>query len=62
MLRDITIENYRCFKDFTITGLGRVNLIVGSNEIGKTSFMEAVYLLVNHGKPESLLSLLSNRG
>ncbi|MBO1346872.1 MAG: AAA family ATPase [Hormoscilla sp. GUM202] len=62
MLRDITIENYRCFKDFTITGLAPVNLIVGSNEIGKTSFMEAVYLLVNHRKPESLLSLLSNRG
>ncbi|MBC6421207.1 MAG: AAA family ATPase [Hormoscilla sp. SP5CHS1] len=60
MLRDITIENYRCFKDFTITGLAPVNLIVGSNEIGKTSFMEAVYLLVNHRKPESLLSLLSN--
>lgn len=44
MLRDFTIQNYRCFKDFHIDGLARVNLFVGMNNIGKTSLLEAVYL------------------
>lgn len=62
MLRDLTIQNYRAFKDFSIDGLARVNLIVGKNNSGKTSFLEAVYLLVNEEYPFSLLELLDNRG
>ena len=62
MLRDLTIKNYRAFKDFSIDGLARVNLIVGANNSGKTSFLEAVYLLVNQGNPFSLLELLYYRG
>ena len=62
MLRDLTIKNYRAFKDFSIDGLARVNLIVGKNNAGKTSFLEAVYLLVNQGSPSVLLQLLDNRG
>lgn len=62
MLRDLTIQNYRCFKDFYIDGLARVNLIVGKNNSGKTSLLEAVYLLVNRGKIQCLFELLSNRG
>lgn len=62
MLRDLTIQNYRCFKDFHIDGLARVNLIVGSNNSGKTSLLEAVYLLVNQLNFESLIEVLHNRG
>lgn len=63
ILRDVTIQNYRCFEDFTINGLSRVNLIVGSNQIGKTSFLEAIYLLVKKpGKNDSFLDILEQRG
>lgn len=62
MLRDLTIQNYRCFKDFHIDGLARVNLIVGSNNSGKTSLLEAVYLLVNKCDPQCFLSLIQGRG
>ena len=55
MLRDLTIQNYRTFKDFSIDGLARVNLIVGKNNSGKTSFLEAVYLLVNQTNPSCLV-------
>ncbi len=61
ILRDVTIQNYRCFEDFTIDGLSRVNLIVGSNQIGKTSFLEAIYLLVTRQR-DSLLDILEQRG
>ncbi|MBC6418435.1 MAG: AAA family ATPase [Prochloron sp. SP5CPC1] len=63
MLKDVTIRNYRCFENFTINGLSRVNLIVGSNQIGKTSFLEAIYLLVKRQKKgDSLLDILEQRG
>ena len=62
MLRDLTIKNYRAFKDFSMDGLARVNLIVGDNNAGKTSFLEAVYLLANQGSPAVLLQLLDSRG
>jgi hypothetical protein len=62
MLRDLTIKNYRCFKDFSIDDLARVNLIVGKNNSGKTSFLEAVYLLVNQGNPHALIEILESRG
>ncbi len=31
MLRDLTIENYRLFRRFTLDSIARVNLIVGVN-------------------------------
>jgi AAA15 family ATPase/GTPase len=62
MLRDLTIQNYRGFKDFHIDGLARVNLIVGMNNIGKTSLLEAVYLLVNQENIYCLIDLINNRG
>ncbi len=63
MLRDVTIKNYRCFEDFTIDGLSQVNLIVGSNQVGKTSLLEAIYLLVMNESefPDSLFYILDQR-
>jgi ABC-type branched-subunit amino acid transport system ATPase component len=62
MLRDIAIQNYRSFKDFQIDDLARVNLIVGANNSGKTSLLEAIYLLVNQSEPGRLGEILVNRG
>jgi AAA15 family ATPase/GTPase len=62
MLRDLTVQNYRCFEDFHIDGLERVNLFVGKNNIGKTSLLEAIYLLVSKNKYNSFLEILVNRG
>ena len=47
LIRDLTINGYRCFQDFSMDGLTRVNLLVGNNNSGKTSFLEAIYLLIN---------------
>jgi AAA15 family ATPase/GTPase len=62
ILRDLTIQNYRSFKNFHIEHLARVNLIVGMNNSGKTSLLEAAYLLVNQNSPLSLYEVLYNRG
>lgn len=66
MLKDLRIKNYRGFEDFYIDGLARVNLIVGDNNIGKTSFLEAIYLLVKQplspNEKSVLLEILERRG
>ncbi len=41
-IRNIEIKNFKLFKDFKADGFGRVNLIGGKNNVGKTAFMEAV--------------------
>lgn len=63
MLRDISLKNYRMFKDFQIDGLARVNLLVGPNNSGKTSLLEAIHLLVNvHNINEVFAQVLTPRG
>jgi len=51
-LRSIRIQNFRRFADLTIPRLGLVNLLVGRNNTGKSSVLEAVRLLVSDGSAE----------
>ncbi len=62
MLRSLTLENFRRFKRFEIEGLGRVNLLVGRNNCGKTSVLEAVQLLAARDQPSLVLDSLVRRG
>lgn len=50
----IDIARYRALSDVHLGGLGRVNLVVGSNAAGKTSVLEAVYLLANQSGRRAL--------
>ncbi|MCB4762824.1 MAG: AAA family ATPase, partial [Sulfurovum sp.] len=43
-IKNIKIKNFKCFKEFKAEGFGRVNLIGGKNNVGKTAFMEALFL------------------
>ncbi len=43
-IKEIEIKNFKCFNDFKASGFGRVNLIGGKNNVGKTAFMEACYI------------------
>ena len=43
-LTNIEIKNFKCFKDFKVKGLARVNLITGQNNVGKTAFLEATHI------------------
>lgn len=57
----IVVGQYRALKGIGFEQLGRVNLIVGINNAGKTSVLEAVYLLANQVDPRGLLELLRRR-
>ena len=77
MISTILIENYRAIRKLNIEGLKQVNIIVGPNNSGKSSFLEAIYLasafvdpedkifptsLENGRKRNKLVYLLSRRG
>ena len=52
MITSMHIENFKCFKDFTID-LGPFNVLIGPNDSGKTSFLQAIRLLSLFGeRPE----------
>ena len=61
-LRTMQLKGYRAFKDFRLDDLSRVNLIVGKNNAGKTSVLEAIHLLANSGEPSTLMRLALDRG
>ena len=46
MLDSLYIKNFRCFEDLTIKSLGRVNLVVGKNNSGKTTLLEAISFFI----------------
>ena len=62
MLRSLTARNFRCFRDFTIDSLERVNLIVGSNNVGKTALLEAVWVHHGQNSPEMGIHVNALRG
>jgi AAA15 family ATPase/GTPase len=41
----IEIQNFRCFEKLKVEGLKQFNLIVGRNNVGKTTFLETLYIL-----------------
>lgn len=49
MLNSLVIKNYRGLDDFQVEKLGRVNLIVGKNNSGKSTVLEALRLYAASG-------------
>jgi len=41
-ITEINLENFKCFDKFEIKNVGQFNLIVGDNNVGKTSLLEAL--------------------
>lgn len=62
MHKSFSIENFRCFEDFTVTALKRINLITGKNNVGKTALLEALWLHHGYHNPELGLRLQVFRG
>ena len=62
MYSSIRINGYRGLDSFRMEGLGRVNLLVGTNNSGKTSILECVELLRSAGNPHVLSAIAGRRG
>jgi AAA15 family ATPase/GTPase len=62
MLKSLKIKNFRCFEEFELLQLGRVNLIVGKNNSGKTSILEAINILNSPNNPKPFIDVIERRG
>jgi AAA15 family ATPase/GTPase len=62
VFKTINISNFRCFDDFSVNNLTRINLIAGKNSVGKTAFLEAIYLLIGAGNIALTIKLSTFRG
>ncbi|QQZ30612.1 AAA family ATPase [Thiothrix subterranea] len=61
MLDSLHIKNFRCFEDLIIPSLGRVNLIVGKNNSGKSTFLDAIYMYAASGNATIMHYILGSR-
>src|SRR5258708_2394516 len=61
ILNSLEVRRFRAFEHLQIEHLGRVNLIVGKNNVGKTCLLEAAQLYVRNGSPMLITELLSSR-
>jgi AAA15 family ATPase/GTPase len=59
-IKNIDIIKFKCFENFSSSGFSRVNLISGKNNVGKTAFMEAVYVNVSAETIETFATSLAN--
>ncbi|MCD4830409.1 MAG: AAA family ATPase [Anaerohalosphaeraceae bacterium] len=62
MITDIQIKNFKCFKNLIIPELGRITLISGKNNVGKTALLEAIFLFLDQRNPGMVLNQYSRRG
>ena len=57
----INIRNFRGFNDITLDNIGKFNILLGANNIGKTSVLEAIFLLTCMSAGESPVALQNSR-
>ena len=62
MFQSLHIQGYRRFKDYRLENLARVNLLVGDNNSGKTSVLEAVQLLTLNDAHAAFTKVAERRG
>ncbi len=57
----LNIERFRALRQLNIDGLGRVNLITGRNNTGKSSVLEALRILASDASPSVISNILRFR-
>jgi len=62
MIRSISIKNYKSLVGIDIKNLKKINLITGKNAGGKTSLLEALFLLTGAGSAGLVMTLNVFRG
>lgn len=45
MHKKLVIENFKCFSKKTVMKLGKINICLGSNSVGKSSVIQSCILL-----------------
>lgn len=62
MITELKIKGFRRFKEFKLNNLGLINLLVGENNGGKSSVLEAIGFLAVKGDIKVLFETMTHRG
>ncbi len=62
MITEAKITNFKCFKELTVPEMGRITLIGGRNNVGKTALLEALFLYLDRMNPHMIIRLFGWRG
>ena len=62
MMNSLIIEKFKLFDYLEIKNLSRINLIVGKNNVGKSTLLEALKLYASNASINDLLEILEDRG
>ncbi|MDR3059439.1 MAG: AAA family ATPase [Prevotella sp.] len=62
MIKTISIHNFKAIQELNNINLGKINLIGGKNNAGKSSFVEGIFLYIDRHSPDVFQKLLSWRG
>src|SRR5256885_15412202 len=58
LFNSLEVRGYRAFRDLRLEKLGRVNLIVGQNNVGKSCLLEALQIYAHRAHPTILWQIL----
>lgn len=61
LVESLNIIGFRGFSNLTVPTFGKVNLITGKNNTGKSSLLEAIRILVTRGSLDTLQTILNYR-
>jgi ABC-type branched-subunit amino acid transport system ATPase component len=61
-VKSLSIQNFRSLRQFELKDLGRVNLLVGTNNCGKTTLLEAISILLTNAEFSAIWATLTRRG
>ncbi len=61
MINHLSIENFRSHKQTELKDCGRVNILLGKNNAGKTAVLEAILMLCFPPNPREILILLNEQ-
>jgi len=62
MFKSVRVKNFRAITELQVDGFSRVNLFVGHNACGKTTFLESVFFLIGATNPRLPLNVNAFRG
>lgn len=60
-IKSIEIDQFRGIRKLTVSDFSRINLIVGDNNCGKTTFLEAIQLLFTRAQINSVKNIIKQR-
>lgn len=61
ILDSLEIRGFRAFNHLVVNRLGRINLIVGKNNVGKSCFLDALQIYARRGAPSVLSKSMEDR-